>query len=131
MATTKNDLSYKNIISQFFVGEKMVVNRDDRIENGFQFVLKNVPVQDLSEKLQDVIRKKVASVEITFFKRFRESYCKSKEEFEQHYDKWVQMDLKVRTIFCTDSIRILFVHKRFQFCNSLHVHINRLRSFLA
>jgi len=89
------ELTYKNLISNFFLNDKLIVERNERIEKCFQFVLENVPNRDLSEKLQDVIKSKVTSVEITFFKKWRESRSKSKEQFDQYNEKWIHTILKV------------------------------------
>lgn len=95
MASTTNDLSYKSITFTFFVNNKLIAERTDRVDQGFQFVLANVPVKNLSQKLQDVIWNRVNSVEITFTRKWRACKAKSKEEFEQHFEKWIHTDLKV------------------------------------
>lgn len=96
--TTTKALSYQNIISSFFVDGQMIDDRNERIENGFRFVLENVPNNgELSQRLQGVIKKKVDSVEKTFFKRYRESEFKSKDDFEVQYKNWIRLRLKVTT----------------------------------
>lgn len=89
------DFSYKNLISNFFFDDKLIPQRNQRIDKCVQFVIDNVPVRDLSKKLQDVIKNKVSSIEITFAKKWRESKSKSKDEFEQTYEKWIHTDLQV------------------------------------
>ncbi len=101
MASIASELTYKNIISNFFVNNKLIAERIERIENGFQFVLDNVPNRNLSQKLLDVIKNKVSSVEVTFFKKWRESKSKSKTEFFEGHEKWVHSDLKVHEHFST------------------------------
>lgn len=93
-----NALTHKNIIYRFFKNDKLISQRNEPIENGFRFVLANVPVRGLSEKLQDVIRKKVTSVDVAFQTKWRDSKSKSVLEFEQAFEKWVHMDLKVYTL---------------------------------
>ncbi|XP_037025899.1 uncharacterized protein LOC119067179 [Bradysia coprophila] len=94
--TSPIDLTYKNILRKFFMAdEKLIAQRNERIEKAFQFVVHNTPNRDLSEYLQDVVRNKVASFEITFFKKWRASKCKSVAEFEQQHEKWIHLDLKL------------------------------------
>lgn len=98
MVSSVNILSYQNIISTFFANNKLISQRKERIDNGLQFVLDNVPVRSLSQKLQDVVRNKVVGVEMTFIRKWKECKARSKEDFELHYDKWIHMDLKVRRL---------------------------------
>lgn len=101
---TDCELTYKNIISKFFSVdrdrdncEKLISDRKKRIDNGFEFVFANVPKRNLSEKMQDSIRSKVASVEATFYKRWRESKFNTKVEFEKQYEKWIHSYIQVDT----------------------------------
>lgn len=114
-SVTNSDLSYKNIILTFFDNNKLIAQRNERIDKGVQFVLDNVPVRNLSEKLQDVVKQKVSSVEMTFIRKWRECKSKSKEEFENHYEKWIHTDLKVNknvsTCINACFFFLHFVHK--------------------
>lgn len=89
------DLTYVNLLPKFFEDDKLIAGRTERIERCYQFVLENVPNRDLSQKLQDVVKNKVSSFELTFYKKWRESKCKCRDQFEKSYEKWIHMDLKV------------------------------------
>ncbi|KAG4078558.1 hypothetical protein HA402_002672 [Bradysia odoriphaga] len=93
--TNPIEFTYKNILLKFFVDEKLIAQRNERIEKAFQFVVCHVPNRDLSKHLQDVVRNKVSSFEVTFFKKWRASKCKSVAEFEQQHEKWIHLDLKL------------------------------------
>lgn len=105
---TTGDLSYKSIISSFFENNKLIAQRQERIENGSRFVLDNVPVRNLSQKLQDVIKNRVSSVEMNFIRKWRESKAKSKQEFDLHYETWIHTDLKVHFLH---EFSLHLVHK--------------------
>lgn len=103
-------LSYKNLIRNFFLDDKLIAQRNERIEKCLQYVLDIVDIdRDLSQKLQDVVKNKVASVEVTFFKKWRESKSKSKEEFEERYKKWIHTNLNVMINFLPAFLPGLFV----------------------
>lgn len=112
MASVACDLSYKNIISSFFVKNKLIEQRSERIANGCQLVLDIVPVRNLSEKLQGVVKSKVVSVDMAFISKWRQSKAKSKEEFEQQYEKWIHSNMKVDTnCLCVNVSCNIFVHE--------------------
>lgn len=101
METVSIDFSYKTLIAKFFFENKLIAQRNERVDKGFKYVLANVPNSDLSVKLQNVIKTKVGSVETTFFKKWKESKFKSKDEFEQKFAKWIHTNLKVSDyVFC-------------------------------
>lgn len=95
MVSPVNALAYKNIVSSFFADNKFISKRKDRIENGVGFVLNTVPVQNLSQKLQDGIRHKVVCLEMTFMRKWKVCKPQSKENFELQNEKWLHLDLKV------------------------------------
>lgn len=102
-------LTYQNILSNFFVDGKLISARKERIENGFEFVVSNVPNRDLSTHKQNIIRKKVASFEVSFYKKWRGSRCKSMAEFQQLHEKWIHMDLQVTRSPMNFSFKVLSI----------------------
>lgn len=100
-----NELIYKNVIGTFFVidrqrgdRENLISERATRLGNGIQFVLDNIPNPKLSKKLHGVVSSKVGSMEITFYKKWRESKCKSKMEFERQFGDWINLKLPVNIL---------------------------------
>lgn len=92
--------SYKNLISTFFVNNRLIAARKERIEKCLPFVVGKLRCP--SVKSQEDLKNKISSVDVTFMKKWRESKCKDEESFRLQHEQWINTDLKVK-------IRIFYV----------------------
>lgn len=88
-----DDFSYKNLIKQFFVNNKLINDHKERVEVCFQFVARKLP--PLSVRASATITKSIKSVETTFLKRWRALKPADLQHFQNENEKWVHTVLQV------------------------------------
>lgn len=86
-----DDFSYENLTSKFFLNEKLLASKSERIENCFRFVSEKISCTSYALK---VIKKRIVSLELTFRKKWHESKCVAKR-FADNNVEWLHKSLQV------------------------------------
>lgn len=88
-----DDFSYKMLTSKFFVDDKLLPSKIDRVENCFKFLAEKASCS--SAKSSEFVKKKIVSIELTFMKKWREAKSIA-GRFSQDNEKWLHRTLQVR-----------------------------------
>lgn len=91
-----SDFVYEKLISSFFVNNILIPTKKERVHACTAFVETKI-VKNLFVKYKDKIVKKVASLEVTFTKKWREANCES-NGFKRNNEAWLQRKLEVYCI---------------------------------
>lgn len=86
-------LMYGNLISTFFVENKLIASRPERLKNSFEYVMTVKSYS--SQKSYDSIRNKIENVDSTFMKKWRSSKYDGEEHFKQENENWCHKVLQV------------------------------------
>lgn len=87
-------LMYYNLISTFFVENKLIHSKKDRYEKCLAYV-KKVTQGSSSKTIYKAIVKGIRSINSTFMKKWRESNC-DLERFKRENDSWIHKYLEVQ-----------------------------------
>ena len=86
---------YEKLISTFFVEKKLIESRSERLKNCFEYVMSRNHY--ITSTACNKAKSKIASLDVTFIQKWRESKCIELQHFKIVCEGWMQRILQVKT----------------------------------